>query len=65
MDFGAEKCRGEIIFFPDADMSFDNNLLKEVVEYIKKKKFDALYIPEVVVRRGIFWESQEFRKKFL
>lgn len=42
LNLGVEKAKGEIIFFPDADMTFDRELLKEAI--ILLNKLDALYI---------------------
>jgi len=64
LNFGVKKSRGEIIFFPDADMTFDEKLMKEAVEFIQKKRFDALYIPEVVVGRGLFGKIRNFERSF-
>ncbi len=64
LNFGVKKSRGEIIFFPDADMTFDEKLMKEAVGFIQKKGFDALYIPEVVVGRGLFGKIRNFERSF-
>jgi len=62
VNFGVLNCLGEIIFFPDADMTFDNNLISEAVEKIKK--FHALYVPEIVRGKGIFGKVRNFERGF-
>lgn len=64
LNFGVKKAHGEIIFFPDADMTFDKKLTEEAVRLIVKGKFDALYIPEVVMGRGIFGKIRNFERSF-
>ncbi|MGB9911211.1 MAG: glycosyltransferase [Microgenomates group bacterium] len=64
LNFGVKKSRGEIIFFPDADMTFDKKLIEEIVELIREKKFDALFIPERVIGRGIFGKIRDFERSF-
>lgn len=64
LNFGVKKSKGQIIFFPDADMTFDKNLLKEVVNLIINKDFDALYIPEEVIGRGFLGKIRSFERSF-
>lgn len=64
LNFGVEKSEGEIIFFPDADMTFDEELLEEAVGLIREGRFDALYVPEVVVGRGVFGKIRNFERSF-
>lgn len=62
LNFGVNKADGEIIFFPDADMTFDNNLINEAVE--KLNDFDALFIPEIVYGKGLFGKIRNFERSF-
>jgi len=65
LNFGVfRKSRGEIIFFPDADMTFDEKLIEESVEFIQKMGVDALYIPEVVLGKGLFGRIRNFERSF-
>ena len=64
LNFGVKRSKGEIIFFPDADMTFDKKLIEETVGLIVKGKFDALYIPETVMGRGIFGKIRNFERSF-
>lgn len=64
LNFGVEKSHGQIIFFPDADMTFDKGLIEEAVRLIEGSKFDALYVPEVVVGRGLFGKIRNFERSF-
>lgn len=62
VNFGISKAMGKIIFFPDTDMSFDTDLLKEIV--LKMKTYDALYIPEVIVGDNLFNKVRNFERSF-
>ena len=64
LNFGVAKSHGEIIFFPDADMTFDKKLLEEALDIIHKKKIDALYIPEVIRGKGFFGKIRNFERSF-
>jgi len=63
INFGVQKSQGEIIFFPDADMTFDQDLLKEAVQ--KLNQFDALYVPEIIYSsKGLFGKIRNFERSF-
>lgn len=62
LNFGVKKSRGEIVFFPDADMTFDKELLHEFTERLKK--YHALYIPEIVMGRGLLGKIRNFERSF-
>jgi len=64
LNFGVKKSKGKIIFFPDADMTFEKKLMKEAVGLIIKNKLDALYIPETVVGKGMFKKIRNFERSF-
>jgi glycosyltransferase involved in cell wall biosynthesis len=63
VNFGVEKSKGDIIFFPDADMTFNKELIKEAVNLLKNQ-YDALYIPEVVLGQGLFGKIRNFERSF-
>jgi hypothetical protein len=62
LNFGVNKARGEIIFFPDADMTFEKDLLNEASE--KMKQFDALFIPEKILGKGYLGKIRDFERSF-
>lgn len=64
LNFGVKKSRGQIIFFPDADMTFDKKLIEEAVRLVLDGKLDALYIPEIVVGKGLFGKIRNFERSF-
>ena len=64
VNFGVKKSSGKIIFFPDADMTFDKDLLKEGVELLAGGKLDALYVPEEIIGRGFFGKIRNFERSF-
>jgi len=62
LNFGVKKSKGEIIFFPDADMTFDKELIKDCVD--KLNEVDALFIPEAVCGKGFFGKVRNFERSF-
>lgn len=62
VNLGVKKSKGDIIFFPDADMTFDQNLFSEAVE--KLEKYDTLYIPEIVMGKGFMGKIRRFERTF-
>lgn len=64
LNIGVKMCKGDIVFFPDADMTFDKNLLYEANDLIQMKQMDALYIPEIVIGKGLFGKIRNFERSF-
>jgi len=62
LNFGVEKAAGQIIFFPDADMTFSKELVKEAVR--KLDEFDALYVPETICGNGFLGKVRNFERSF-
>lgn len=62
INVGVAKSRGDVIFFPDADMTFDPDLIADGVRLLEN--FDALYIPEIVCGRGWFGAIRRFERTF-
>lgn len=62
VNLGVKKAHGEIIFFPDADMTFSKNLIAEAVHLMQK--YDALYVPEIVLGKGFFGKVRNFERSF-
>ncbi len=62
VNFGVKKSKGDIIFFPDADMTFEPGLLKEIAG--SSDNIDAWYIPETVIGRGLFGKIRNFERSF-
>ncbi len=62
LNFGVIRASGEIIFYPDSDMTFDPGLIREAVDLLKSH--DALYVPEVVCGRGLFGKIRNFERGF-
>ena len=62
INLGVKKSKGDFIFFPDADMTFDKNLVEEVVK--KSNKFDAFYVPEIIYGKGFFGKIRNFERSF-
>lgn len=63
LNLGVSKSRGEIIFFPDADMTFDTDLLKNAIDLIVEGA-DALYVPETIMGKGFFGKVRNFERSF-
>ena len=64
LNYGVSKASGEIIFFPDADMTFDKALIDEAVNFFNGTKIDALYIPEIICGKGFFGKVRNFERNF-
>jgi len=63
VNFGVSKAKGSIIFFPDADMTFDCGLIEEAV-YMIKSGYDALHVPEIIIGKGFFGKIRNFERSF-
>ncbi len=59
---GVAKSQGDILFFPDADMTFHPKLFKEAVELIQE--YDALFVPEKICGTGWFGKIRDFERSF-
>lgn len=64
LNFGVKAAKGQVIFFPDADMTFDDGLIQEAISLVKSRKYDALYIPETVRGNGLFGQVRNFERSF-
>lgn len=64
INYGVRKSGGNIIFFPDSDMTFENDLLEEAAKLVTINKFDALFVPEIVLGKGLFGEIRNFERSF-
>lgn len=62
VNYGVKKSKGEIIFFPDADMTFDRAMLEEIAFSVKN--YDALYVPEKIIGKGLFGKIRNFERSF-
>lgn len=62
LNFGVSRASGEIIFYPDADMTFARGLFREAASLLRGS--DALFIPEVVCGRGLFGQIRNFERSF-
>ena len=43
VNFGVKKSKGDIVFFPDADMTFDKELIEEAVTLLENKFICELF----------------------
>lgn len=62
LNLGVSKSKGNLIFFPDADMTFSDTLIQEAMNLLSN--CDALYVPEIVVGDGIFSKARNFERSF-
>lgn len=62
LNFGVKMSKGEIIFFPDADMTFSSGLLSQIIK--KMEAFNGLYIPEIVKGQSLFGQIRNFERGF-
>lgn len=63
INFGVSKSSGKILFFPDADMVFDKDLINEAVELFSQG-YEGLYVPEVILGEGFFGQVRNFERSF-
>jgi glycosyltransferase involved in cell wall biosynthesis len=63
VNYGVKKSKGDFIFFPDADMTFEGNLLSEGAKLLSNK-IEALYIPEIIMGKGLFGKIRNFERSF-
>jgi len=64
VNFGVAKSRGEVLFLPDTDMTYEPQLIKEAVNLIFQRGFDALFVPEEIVGTGYFGKIRNFERSF-
>lgn len=64
LNFAITKTHSSLIFFPDADMTFDKRLLEEAVNIFAHDDVDCLYIPEVIIGKGFFGKIRNFERSF-
>ena len=62
VNFGASRASGDILFFPDADMTFESELFSDAVKRIAQ--FDALCIPEIIIGSGYIGAVRNFERSF-
>jgi len=61
-NIGIERSKGEFIFWPDSDWVLSPGLLEECVG--KMKKYDSLYIPELIIGGSFFTKVRNFERQF-
>ena len=64
VNLGVNQCNGDIIFFPDADMTLDPNLIANAVDEITQNGMNALYVPEIICGHGFFGRIRRFERSF-
>ncbi len=62
VNFGVTQAKGDIVFYPDADMTFERGLVADAVALLDDH--DALFIPEVVMGDGFFGAIRRFERSF-
>ena len=62
INIGVDRCNSDNIFFPDADMIFNYDLLEEAIK--KLKVCDALYVPEKINNDSFFGNIRNFERSF-
>lgn len=63
-NFGVKKARGEYALILDADMVLTKNVLKDLVETVRKDKYKAMVIPEKSFGIGFWAKCKAFEREF-
>jgi glycosyltransferase involved in cell wall biosynthesis len=63
-NFGFSRSSGEIFMFLDADMILSATVVERSVEMMRREKYCALYIPEIVLGKGFFPTVRRFERSF-
>ena len=64
-NYGVEKSKGKYVYIMDADMSLQENVVKEAVELLEKnKEVGALVVPERSFGKGFWTQFKVFEREF-
>jgi glycosyltransferase involved in cell wall biosynthesis len=63
-NYGFSKASGELFMFLDADMILSSTVVERSVELMRREKYCALYIPEIVLGKGFFPTVRRFERSF-
>ena len=61
-NMGAEKARGDLVFFVDSDMELGSSVIDECVKKIREE-YDGVVIPEVSVGEGFWAKCKALEKR--
>jgi len=61
-NFGADKSKGDFLFFSDADMVLKEDVINDAVNACISKNLDGLVIPEIVKSSGLFSNARKMEK---
>ena len=63
-NFGALKARGGYIFFLDADMTLEENVVSECVKRVDEKNIAGVIVPEISFGTGFWANVKAFERSF-
>lgn len=64
-NFGSKKSKGKYYMYLDADMSLSPSVIVEALEkFTADKKLVGLYIPEIIVGKGLWLKVRKFERSF-
>lgn len=61
-NYGVAKASGDYIYYVDADMELDKNLIKEAVQ-LAEEGYDALIIPEISFGVGVWASAKDLERR--
>lgn len=63
-NFGAKKAKGEYLFFLDADMELEPDVISQCVNTIKSEKVGGIIVPEESFGKGFWSKVKAFERSF-
>ena len=63
-NYGIKKSRGEFILYLDADMIITQNLIKECINFMNKKKIDGIFLKEKILGKSLLNKIRDFERDY-
>lgn len=61
---GVRRARGKYVLYLDADMILSMDIIAECIEKCEKAGFIALYVPEIIIGKGLWIRVRNFERSF-
>lgn len=63
-NYGIKKSRGEFVLYLDADMIITQNLIKECINFMNKKKIDGIFLKEKILGKSLLNKIRDFERDY-